>query len=103
MRNLPNENSNNQPPSPSDLGIGCEISHWSGSGEVVGAGEIDATDQTETVDGIAIGPSCWKIWVMHVYNTEVPLYRANRQFFYLEEAKGKSVAWPSNCIRLQNN
>ena len=46
MRNPPNENSNNQPPSPSDLGIGCEILHWSGLGEVVGAGEIDGTDQT---------------------------------------------------------
>ena len=53
------------------------IYHWSCTGEVVGAGEIDAIDQIEIVDGIAIGPSCWKSWVIHVYNTEVPLYRAN--------------------------
>ena len=92
----------NEDQTPTTLeGKACEILHWFGSGEVVGIGEIDSSNPINTIDGIPLGPNCWKIWVMHVHMDEVPLYKASRQFFYLEEAKGKSIAWPNDCIRLR--
>ncbi|XP_059655561.1 uncharacterized protein LOC132302666 [Cornus florida] len=80
-------------------GAQCKLLNWCGTG-VVAVGEIESTDPSACVQDVPIGPDCWKVWVNVASTPGVPLYRPTQNFFFIEDAIGNTIAWPSKFIKI---
>ena len=60
--------------------------------------EIASTDPISQVHSIPLGPDCYKVWVLDILISKVPLFRHSNEFACLDDAKGSTVAWPHKYI-----
>lgn len=69
-------------------------------GLLVAEGRIASTDPKAKVHHVALGASCWKVWVDKVLVQKVDLIRPNSEMQVLDDAIGSTVAWFSKLVDL---
>lgn len=76
-----------------------ELLSWFEMSEgVVAIAKLDSKDPNAMVHHVPLGPECWKVWVLDVFD-DIALYRPTREFGTLSEATGSTIAWPIKYIR----
>ncbi|KAL6180469.1 hypothetical protein ACLB2K_047132 [Fragaria x ananassa] len=65
-----------------------ELLSWFEMSEgVVATAKLDSKDPNAMVHHVPLGPECWKVWVLDVFD-DIALYRPTKEFGTLSEATG---------------
>lgn len=79
----------------------CKLLDWSGTDETIAEGFWVSSDPKELVNQIPLGPNAMKVWVDIPIKPEVFLWRPTTKMTCIQEAQGKTIAWPAERVIME--
>ncbi|KAK9943326.1 hypothetical protein M0R45_008938 [Rubus argutus] len=79
----------------------CKLLDWSGTEEIVAEGCWISSDPKELVNQIPLGPNAMKVWVDIPNIPDAFLWRPTSNMTFIQQAQGKTVAWPVERVIMQ--
>ncbi|XP_020257056.1 uncharacterized protein LOC109833690 [Asparagus officinalis] len=85
-------------PKPNDK---CKLLDWCGIDEVVAEGRWCSSDPKELVNHAHLGPNVMEVLVDIPNKPEAFLWRPTTNMFCMQQAQGKTIAWPADKVVFQ--
>ncbi|PRQ34073.1 putative transposase, Tnp1/En/Spm [Rosa chinensis] len=79
----------------------CKLLDWCGMDEIVAEGRWCSSDPNELVNHTPLGPNAMKVRVDIPNKPEAFLWRPSPNMSCMEQAQGKTIAWPADKVVLQ--